>query len=62
MMAMRALKRRLSTVVFARLLDDQLRREADREAGSGGAFGDAPDASVTPDIGPSDKPLPGPPI
>lgn len=35
MMAMRALKRRLSNVIFARMLADQKRREAGR-AGDGG--------------------------
>ena len=60
MMAMRALKRRLSNVVFARMLADQKRREA---AGPGGHSGTTPDSSVTdltPDIGSSDKPRPGP--
>lgn len=59
MMAMRALKRRLSNVVFAQLLDDQQRREA----GPGGQSGTTLNSSVTdltPDIGPSDKPHPGP--
>ena len=60
MMAMRALKRRLSNVVFARMLADQNRREA---AGPGGQSGTTLLSSVTdltPDIGSSDKPLPGP--
>ena len=60
MMAMRALKRRLSNVVFARMLQDQIRREA---AGPGGQSGTTLQSSVTdltPNIGPSDKPLPGP--
>src|SRR5262252_3187340 len=55
MMAMRALKRRLSNVVFARMLADQKRREA----GPGGQPGTTTDSSVTdltPDIGSSDKP------
>ena len=59
MMAMRALKRRLSNVVFARMLADQKRREA----GPGGQPGTTTDSSVTgltPDTGPSDKPHPGP--
>ena len=59
MMAMRALKRRLSNVVFARMLADQKRREA----GPGGQPGTTTDSSVTdltPDIGSSDKPHPGP--
>jgi transposase len=60
MMAMRALKRRLSNVVFARMLADQKRRE---EAGPGGQTGTTTDSSaadLTPDIGSSDKPHPGP--
>ena len=59
MMAMRALKRRLSNVVFARMLADQKRREA----GPGGQSGTTTDSSatgLTPDTGPSDKPRPGP--
>ena len=60
MMAMRALKRRLSNVVFARMLADQKRRE---EAGPGGQPGTTTDSSatdLTPDIGSSEKPHPGP--
>ena len=59
MMAMRALKRRLSNVVFARMLADQKQREA----GPGGHPGTTTDSSatdLTPDIGSSDKPHPGP--
>ena len=48
MMAMRALKRRLSNVVFARMLTDQ----KSREAGPGGQSGTPADSSVTgPDPG-----------
>jgi transposase len=60
MMAMRALKRRLSSLVFARMLADQKQRE---EAGPGGQPGTTTDSSVTdltPDIGSSEKPHPGP--
>ena len=60
MEAMRALKRRLSNVVYARMVTDQKRREA---AGPGGHSGTTLHSSVTgmtPDTGPSDKPLPGP--
>lgn len=60
MMAMRALKRRLSNVVFAQMAADQKRREA---AGPGGQPGTTTDSSVTdltPDIGSSEKPRPGP--
>ena len=59
MMAMRALKRRLTDVVFTRLLADQKRREA----GPGGQLGTPTDSSaagLTPDAGTSDKPHPGP--
>ena len=62
MMAMRAFKRRLSNVVYARMLADQKRREA---AGPGGQPGTTTDSSVTdltPDIGSSEKPRPGPVI
>jgi transposase len=60
MEAMRALKRRLSNVVYARMLADQKRREA---AGPGGQSGTTLQSSVTgltPDTGPSDKPQPEP--
>ena len=60
MEAMRALKRRLSNVIYARMVADQNRRQA---AGPGGHSGTTLQSSVTdltPDIGPSDKPLPGP--
>jgi transposase len=60
MEAMRALKRRLSNVIYARMVADQKRRQA---AGPGGQSGTTLQSSVTdltPDIGPSDKPLPEP--
>jgi transposase len=60
MESMRALKRRLSNVVYARMVEDQNRHEA---AGPGGHSGTTLQSSVTdltPDIGSSDKPLPGP--
>lgn len=60
MEAMRALKRRLSNVVYACMLADQKRREA---AGPGGHSGTTLQSSVTgltPDTGPSDKPQPEP--
>ena len=61
MMAMRALKRRLSNVVYARMIEDQKRR--DQRSGPGWAIGD--DSALqrdrlTPDIGTSEKPHPGP--
>jgi transposase len=60
MMAMRALKRRLSNVVYNCMLEDQKRREA---AGPGGQSGTTLQSSVTdqtPDIGSSEKPHPEP--
>jgi transposase len=59
MMTMRALKRRLSNVVFARILADQKRREAS-PGGQSGTTTDSSAAGLTPDTGPSDKPHPGP--
>jgi transposase len=52
MMAMRALKRRLSNVVFARMLADQKRREA----GPGGQSGTPADSSVA-GPGPGHRPF-----
>ena len=60
MEAIRALKRRLSNVVYQRMLADQQRREA---AGPGGHSGTTVQSSVTdltPDIGSPDKPHTGP--
>jgi transposase len=60
MEAMRCLRRRLSNVVYRQVVDDQKRKQA---AGPGGHSGTTLQSSVTdltPDIGPSDKPLPGP--
>ncbi|MEV0465662.1 IS110 family transposase [Nocardia tengchongensis] len=60
MEALRALKRRLSNVVYARVLTDQRRREL---AGPGGQSGTTTDSSATgfnPHTGPSDEPQPGP--
>nr|WP_268746388.1 transposase [Actinomadura madurae] len=60
MEAMRALKCRLSDVVYRRMLDDALTRSA---TGSGGHRGATPDSSAAgshPHAGTSDKPLPGP--
>ncbi|MEU6586525.1 transposase [Nocardia sp. NPDC046763] len=58
--ALRALKRRLSNIVYARLLIDQRQREL---AGPGGQSGTSTNSSVTgsnPNTSPSDKPQPGP--
>ena len=60
MMAIRALKRRLSNVVYARMLDDQLRREATSPAGQSGNGSVSSAADSHPSIDSSDKPHPGP--
>jgi transposase len=58
--AMRALKRRLSNVVYARMVEDQQRRQATGPAGHSGTTLQSSVTDLTPDIGSSDKPLPGP--
>ena len=60
MMAMRALKRRLSNVVYARMLADQLRREAADPGGHSGNDSDSSAADSHPGIDSSDKPHPEP--
>ena len=60
MEAMRALKRRLSNVVYARMLADQKRREATGPGGHSGTTLQSNVTDLTPDVGSSDKPLPGP--
>ncbi|MEH0828302.1 MULTISPECIES: IS110 family transposase [unclassified Micromonospora] len=60
MEAMRALKRRLSNVVYARMDADQKRRQAADPGGHSGTTLQSSVTDLTPDIGPSDKPLPGP--
>ena len=60
MEAMRCLKRRLSNIVYRQMLHDQ---DSNRATGPGGHSGTTLKSSVTdltPDIGSSDKPLPGP--
>jgi transposase len=60
MEAMRCLKRRLSDLVYRRMVDDALVRAA---TGPGGQQGNDSDSSATgshPTAGSSDKPLPGP--
>ncbi|WP_063006589.1 IS110 family transposase [Nocardia salmonicida] len=60
MEALRALKRRLSNIVYARMLADQRRGDL---AGPGGQSGTTTDSSATgsnPHTDPSDKPQPGP--
>jgi transposase len=60
MEAMRALKRRLSNVVYARMVADQNRRQATGPGGHSGTTLQSSVTDLTPDIGSSDKPLPGP--
>jgi transposase len=60
MEAMRALKRRLSNVVYTQMLADQKRREATGPGGHSGTTLQSSVTDLTPDIGSSDKPLPGP--
>jgi transposase len=60
MMAMRALKRRLSNVVYARMLADQNQRETAGPGGHSGTTLQSSATDLTPDIGSSDKPYPGP--
>ncbi|WP_280464690.1 IS110 family transposase [Nocardia brasiliensis] len=59
MEAMRALKRRLSNVVYARMLADQRRREKASPGGQSGATTDSNATGSTPHTGTSDKPQPG---
>jgi len=62
--AMRCLKRRLSDMVFKRMLDDAIAHAVnDQGTGPGGQRGNDSDSSATgshPRTGSSDKPLPGP--
>ncbi|WP_429419946.1 hypothetical protein [Nocardia sp. GAS34] len=62
MEAIRALKRRLSNVVYARMLADQRERETASPAGQSGTTTDSCATGPTPATGPSDKPQPGPNI
>ena len=58
--AMRALKRRLSDIVYRRMVDDAAKHMT---TGPGGQSGNDSDSSATgshPNAGSSDKPLPGP--
>ena len=60
MMAQRALKRRLSNVVYARMLEDQKRREAADPGGHSGTTLQSSATDQTPEIGTSEKPHPEP--
>ncbi|MBF6332214.1 IS110 family transposase [Nocardia transvalensis] len=57
--ALRALKRRLSNVAYARMLADQRRREKASPGGQSGASADSCATGLTPHAGSSDKPQPG---
>ena len=59
MEAMRTLKRRLSNVVYQRMLTDQRRRDAASPGGQSGATTDSSATGSTPNTDPSDKPQPG---
>src|SRR5215204_1381763 len=60
MEAMRALKRRLSNVVYTQMITDQKRAVATGPGGHSGTTLQSSVTDLTPDIGSSDKPLPGP--
>ena len=60
MEAMRALKRRLSNIAFAQMVADQKLRQATGPGGHSGTTQLSSVTDLTPDIGSSDKPLPGP--
>jgi transposase len=64
MEAMRALKRRLSNIVYRSMLDDAITATVKHSrTGPGGQTGHDSDSSATgshPSAGSSDKPLPGP--
>ncbi|MFI6169304.1 transposase, partial [Nocardia sp. NPDC051052] len=59
MEAMRALKRRLSNVIYARMLADQQQREKASPGGQSGTTLDSSATGSTPHTGTSDKPQPG---
>ena len=60
MEAIRALKRRLSNLVYARMVEDQKRSQVTDPGGHSGTTLLSSVTDLTPDIGSSDKPLPGP--
>jgi len=60
MEAMRCLKRRLSNVVYRQMLHDQHTRQVTGPGGHSGTTLKSSVTDLTPDIGSSDKPLPGP--
>ena len=60
MEAMRCLKRRLSNVVYRQMLHDQANTQMTGPGGHSGTTLKSSVTDLTPDIGSSDKPLPGP--
>jgi hypothetical protein len=60
MEAMRALKRRLSNIVYARMVEDHKRNQVADPEGHSGTTMQSSATDPTSDIGSSDKPLPGP--
>jgi transposase len=60
MEAMRCLKRRLSNIVYRQMLHDQAGNQATGPGGHSGTTIKSSVTDLTPDIGSSDKPLPGP--
>ena len=60
MEAMRCLKRRLSNIACRQILQDQDRTQATGPGGHSGTTLQSSVTDLTPDIGSSDKPLPGP--
>ncbi len=60
MEAMRALKRRLSNVIYTRMLSDDDRRELTGPAGQSRTTTDSSATGFNPHTDPSDKPHPGP--
>src|SRR5262252_2277348 len=60
MEAMRCLKQRLSNVVYRQMLHDQHNRQVTGPGGHSGTTLKSSVTDLTPDIGSSDKPLPGP--
>ena len=60
MEAMRCLKRRLSNVVYRQMLHDQDNKQLRSPGGHSGTTLKSSVTDLTPDIGSSDKPLPGP--
>ncbi len=60
MEAMRCLKRRLSNVVYRQMLHDQDNKQMTGPGGHSGTTLKSSVTDLTPDIGSSDKPLPGP--